>query len=89
MLEHDWEFNSDNVLHSLDEIISVMEQENLYHLRFNKRENKLAAWDKYIEEKDCNGFKYCIVPQLSNNPHIIDREYYIKNKIVDQILYLI
>jgi len=85
MLEHDWEFYFENILHSLSEIVSVMKQENLYHLRFNKRNNKLAGWDKWIEEKNCNGFGYCLTPQLSNNPHIIDKKYYIKNGLVDLI----
>jgi len=82
MLEHDWEFYSENISHSLDEIILVMKQENLYHLRFNKRDNTRKGCDKPIEEKNYNGFKYCITPCLSNNPHIIDKEYYIKNNLL-------
>lgn len=76
-LEHDWIF-LDNINHSLDGILNFMSDKNIYHLRFNKRENTVKAWDKYLEEKNYKGFDYCITPQLSNNPHIIDRVQYLE-----------
>lgn len=76
-LEHDWIF-TEHINHDLEEIIKIMNEKNMYHLRFNKRANEIKAWDKNLEEKEWNGFKYCITPQLSNNPHIIDRLQYME-----------
>ena len=74
-LEHDWAFN-DNINHTLGQIVSAMQKDNLYHLRFNKRENIICMWDKWlIEKKSCN-VDYCLTPNMSNNPHIIDRLQY-------------
>jgi len=82
-LEHDWEFHSDLIKHSLNEIIEVMKEKGLYHFRFSKHENKivpeLMKWQTKMEEKECNGMKYCETDNLSNNPHIIDRKYYLEN----------
>jgi hypothetical protein len=77
-LEADWVFNN-NVDHSLSEILSVMECNNLYHFRFNKRQNIAAGWDKKLSECCCDGLNYCLTGTLSNNPHIIDRVKYEKD----------
>ena len=74
-LEHDWIFN-DNIKHTLGQIVSVMQKDNLYHFRFNKRENVVRAWDKWLFEKESCNLTYCLTPNLSNNPHIIDRLQY-------------
>ena len=79
-LEGDWEFDNNVIKHSLDEILEVMEADNIYHFRFNKRQNLVAGWDKYMRECTAgNGFKYCRTNNLSNNPHIIDRQFYLEN----------
>lgn len=86
-LEGDWEFVAGNIRHSLAEILSVMKGHDIYHFRFNKRENKIAVWDKRMDEqKYANGngtliMKYCESNNLSNNPHIIDRKKYVDELI--------
>ena len=86
-LEHDWLFHGEHIKHTLEEICEVMRNNNLYHFRFNKRENKIAVWDRFLKQIDNGNIQYCITPNISNNPHIVDRrEYqnnilrYIKNK---------
>jgi hypothetical protein len=72
MLEHDWRFNTKLVRHSLLGIMTEMEKRGIYHLRFNKRKNAIAGWDKEMTEM---GF-FCRTNILSNNPHIINRKKY-------------
>lgn len=74
-LEHDWIFN-ENVGHSLEQIIRLMRENNIYHLRFNKRKNIIAGWDESLEERKAGGIQYCETRILSNNPHIINRKKY-------------
>ena len=85
-LEGDWEFDKNVIKHTLEEIIEVMESEQIPHFRFNKRQNLVAGWDKYIREKELHGFdgsvfKYCRTNNLSNNPHIINRKFYLENML--------
>lgn len=72
MLEHDWQFLS--IDDTLEDIVDLMKRNDLHHLRFNKRENKPAVWDKWIEDKG----EYCLTPNVSNNPHIIERRIYLQ-----------
>ncbi|HOD62373.1 MAG TPA: hypothetical protein PKG96_09780 [Bacilli bacterium] len=81
MLEHDWQFNKPLIKHSLEEICEIMQKNNIYHLRFNKRQNIKAGWDTQFTPTDVNGFKCCISNNMSNNPHIIDRKKYINEMI--------
>lgn len=74
MLEHDWVF-LDNILHTIEDIVLVMQENNIYHLRFNKRKNEAVGCDKYIEEKTFR-VPVCFTTCLSNNPHIINRRLY-------------
>ena len=76
MLEHDWTFNKNYISHSLLDIAELMRREKLYHLRFNKRSNIVAAWDKWIKEYNYKGFSYCTTNNMSNNPHIIECKKY-------------
>jgi len=76
MLEHDWTFNR-NIKHSLEEICTLMEKEELMHLRFNKRKNKAVRSDTSLLERKAF-IPYCITPFISNNPHIIHRQTYIE-----------
>lgn len=75
MLEHDWEFLP-TIKHSLDDILCVMKEDKLLHLRFNKRSNVPIKIDKELVEVTTNNITYCITPGMSNNPHIIDRNQY-------------
>jgi hypothetical protein len=78
MLEHDWTFTK-YVKHSLPEIITAMHDMGVYHLRFNKRANILhQSTDRTLKECKSDGIEFCITPFLSNNPHIIHRETYLK-----------
>jgi len=84
MLEGDWIFKKENIKHNLFLICDIMKYKNLVHLRFNKRENQPEKWDKTLKEIklenyiDGDLFYWCETPVLSNNPHIINRELYIK-----------
>lgn len=80
MLEHDWKFLP-TINHSLDEILSIMKEDNLLHFRFNKRQNVAKKMDKTLVEVHKKNFSYCITPGLSNNPHIISRKLYIENAL--------
>ena len=75
-LEHDWQFEEKFIRHSLAEILTVMQERGLYHFRFNKRENKVAVWDKVMTERVTPALTWCESNNLSNNPHIIDRKKY-------------
>lgn len=81
-LEGDWIFNKERIRHNLEEICFVMSQNNLYHLRFNKRDNIISGWDVGLNERHYNDGKrylhFCETSVLSNNPHIIDRKKYIE-----------
>lgn len=83
-LEHDWLFIADKINHSLFEICEIMERYNLYHFRFNKRQNIPAQWDKTLKEVDTGNMRFCITPNLSNNPHIINVKKY-KDEILQHI----
>ena len=82
-LEHDWLFNKDLIKHSLTEIIEVMDMYNIYHFRFNKRTNRPAGWDKYMNEQKITNeqhdyaLAFCRTNNISNNPHIISRKKYL------------
>jgi hypothetical protein len=89
MLEHDWEFIPDFIVHTLGQITDCMKREGIYHMRFNKRKNIIAKWDRELRE--CAVFipdthlMYCRTPILSNNPHILHRATYldfIKNRCI-------
>lgn len=80
MLEHDWEFLQ-NITHSLEEICNLMINDNLIHLRFNKRKNIVKHTDKFLKEVKKENITYCITPSLSNNPHIINRQKYISEAL--------
>jgi hypothetical protein len=80
-LEWDWSFNGIYINHSLENICEMMRINNIYHFRFNKRTNIIAVWDRWLKEKEFNGIKCCESPNLSNNPHIIDRKKYAEEMI--------
>jgi hypothetical protein len=81
-LEHDWSFNSDLIKHSLNEITEVMAKRDIYHFRFSKHHNtlkpELMKWQTVMNERECDGLKYCETDNVSNNPHIIDRKKYLE-----------
>jgi hypothetical protein len=71
MLEHDWLF-LDTIKHDLKEICDMMGC--FPHLRFNKRANKPAKWDKVMMD----GGQVCVTNNISNNPHIIQKSKYLQ-----------
>tara|TARA_Y100000389_G_scaffold31303_1_gene26511 strand:+ start:2418 stop:3095 length:678 start_codon:yes stop_codon:yes gene_type:complete len=81
ILEHDWKFYSEHIHHSLEEICSVMRQDNLLQMRFNKRKTELKGWDHTLDEKKRDNIKYCITPSVSNNPHILNTKKYVNEAI--------
>lgn len=88
-LEHDWVF--DKITHSLSEILESMKAARIYHFRFSKHSNtlvpSLTKWQTIMIEKESSGVKYCETDNLSNNPHIIDRKFYLEN-LIDKIAIL-
>lgn len=72
MLEHDWVFVQP--LDSIKEITKMMDKHGITHLRFNKRRNEVTRADKELTE----GEKFCWTPFVSNNPHIIHRDRWLK-----------
>lgn len=78
MLEHDWVFLDKNIHHNLEELTEMMEINDLFHLRFNKRNTDEFAWDTNLEDTTSN---YCLTDSVSNNPHIIHRERYIERAL--------
>jgi len=85
MLEHDWEFYADRIPHTLDQIIDGMRKDNILHLRFNRKlggnqPDGHASLGHDIDWEDHEGsvFPYSTVKQVSNNPHIINRERWVK-----------
>ena len=83
-LEGDWVFNREHITHGLDEILQQMSDRQIYHFRFNKRENKIAVWDKKMDAVDAP-VPYCISNNLSNNPHIICRKVYRQYGLIEVI----
>jgi len=73
MLEHDWVFRKP--IDSIEEILQIMDKHKITHLRFNKRRNEVTGCDKKLIEVDG---KFCWTTCASNNPHIINRESWIK-----------
>jgi hypothetical protein len=84
ILEHDWIFISENVNHNLEEICLQMKINGINHLRFNKRSNIIAGWDRNLEEVCNNGFEFCKTTCVSNNPHILNRKFF-QDFILDKI----
>jgi hypothetical protein len=80
MLEHDWKF-LDTITHSLNSIIEVMHEEQIVHLRFNKRFNIAKKFDKDLKEINHKKMPYCLTNGVSNNPHIINRSRYVNNAL--------
>jgi hypothetical protein len=75
MLEHDWDFKSENINHTLLQIMEGMRKDNILHLRFNKRTNQDAqGWDLNLVEIKGSVFDFCMTDCVSNNPHIINRQ---------------
>lgn len=77
ILEHDWQFQAEYITHSLGIILAAMQVLGIYHLRFNKRQNKIRGWDKILEPIIYKDLNLCRTNILSNNPHIINRHKYL------------
>ena len=81
MLEHDWIFNTTHIKHTLDEILTCMEQNNIYHFRFNKRKNIAIKRDSKIQEVTKTPIPFCTTSGICNIPHII-----LKQKYTDELI---
>ncbi len=83
-LEFDWEFQ--NINYTLEELVQLMEKDKIYNLRFpvklyTPKNYKEGYRQKYITRAEEKGdkIKYLLTDEVSNQPHIINREYYLKN----------
>lgn len=78
-LEYDWSFQ--NINHSMDEILKLMKETGIYNFRFNKSTytplNYKSKYCTLANQKEHNGIKYIETDCMSNNPHIIDRKFYL------------
>jgi len=82
MLEHDWEFQSQNIDHTLEQIVDEFRHnEDMVHFRFNRRKNEVKGSDHWLEETQGKHMTYCVTPSMSNNPHIIHRKRYRKRAL--------
>lgn len=79
MMEHDWIFVQ-KPDHDLERILAMMDKAGLWYLRFNQFQNVVLpkVWDTWYKPKSIEDFHYCETPNLSNNPHIINRKKYIE-----------
>jgi len=80
MVEHDWQFQPDNIEHTLADITFRMKKDNIPVMLFNKHVNddKLngTKWQGYFEPVPKKF--YCKTDRFSNNPHIINVEMFKK-----------
>jgi len=85
MLEHDWEFQEQNIDSTLSQILEEFDHnKDLVHFRFNRRKNQVKGSDLWLEETQGKHTKYCVTPSMSNNPHIIHRDRY-KKKVLPHL----
>lgn len=80
MLEHDWEFLP-TITHPLSDIVNMMRDQGLLHLRFNKRSNVAKKSDRDLQPVAHAVVPYCTTGFLSNNPHVIDRRQYVQRAL--------
>lgn len=82
-LEDDWSFH--NISHPLHELTTLMGENSIPHLRFSRhspvKENYPNKWASYGTEKQWGDIKYIETDNVSNNPHIIDRQHYVENRL--------
>ena len=83
-LEGDWIFFKENINCSLEDICEIMEKFDLYHFRFNKRQNIISGWDIGLNEKNYKNIYWCETSVLSNNPHLLKIDTY-KKLALDKI----
>jgi hypothetical protein len=84
-LEYDWKFQ--NIKHSLKEITDLMNRHLICHFRFSKNritpENAINKWCSTAIQVEAE-IPYIRTDNMSNNPHIIDRLFYLQN-MMDKI----
>jgi len=79
MLEHDYAFFSQNVHHTVSEILDFMSEFSVEHLRFNHNNNLVRGpWVPWLKEFGSPTFRACEVKMRSNRPHILDRNHYLE-----------
>lgn len=75
-LEHDFVFRREVIPHGLGEMIGALEAQEIEYLRFNKRRNMQVGYDVFMEEVPGSPVPICRINGRSNNPHLINVEYY-------------
>lgn len=81
-LEHDWLFQ--NIEHSLDDIMKLVVDNDLFYMRFNQHPNRHYHWLRHWQTDLKPREGYCLTDNLSNNPHILNVEYY-QQHLLDRI----
>lgn len=78
--EADWQFYPEHINHTINEIEQMMLENKLWFLLFNKQKNDTqlngTKWQTYFKPTDK---PYCKSDRFSNNPNILEAEYFLKN----------
>lgn len=75
-LEHDFVFIPARIPHGLPEIVGEMQAGDFNFVRFNKRQNIRQGYDMFLDEMPGTEVPMCRVNGRSNNPQVIDVEFY-------------
>lgn len=75
-LEHDFVFRRQHIRHGLGALIAAMKAGRTSYLKFNKRTNRPKGFDFFMEPATLAGVPLCRISGRSNNPHLIDVDYY-------------
>lgn len=73
-LEADWNFQ--NIDHSIEYIMQMMQKNGLFYMRFNQHMNQDYRWLRKWQTRLIGKKGYCLSDNLSNNPHILEVDYY-------------
>lgn len=80
-IEHDWYFVKKRIKHKLSDIVNILnDNDQIKHIRFNKRNNINSKSDGIITEIKVNNISLCKTRFPSNNPHICKLSEMIKRK---------
>ncbi|MCA3633179.1 MAG: hypothetical protein INF16_10355 [Methylobacterium sp.] len=75
-LEHDFVFIRSRIPHGLPEIVREMAEGGFNFMRFNKRQNIRQGYDMFLDEMPGTEVPMCRVNGRSNNPQVIDVDFY-------------
>lgn len=74
--EHDFVLVPGRLRHDLSTLLRAMSAGEITHLRFNKRRNRMTGYDHVMRPAADTALPMCRVNGRSNNPHLIDVDYY-------------